>query len=141
MIGNHRRREKNRKYLKNNNDRIKERQRFILNALMECQRKYRREKSYLNNVIIFKNTKESLKKPQAHRKKEATYAEIAFKLKSYFSTATLNQEGNGESFLKCVKITFKKTQKKIFVFYTQLNCFLLAGQYNIPKQTRIENVC
>lgn len=37
-----------------NNDRIKQRQRFILKALMECQTEYRREKSYLNSIIIFK---------------------------------------------------------------------------------------
>ena len=67
---------------------------------MECQTKYKREKSFLNNMMTLKKTKEKIIKRQQNwkQKVEITNIEITFKLKSQFSIAALYLEGgNGNS--------------------------------------------
>lgn len=76
------------KILKNSNDRIKERKRFILEALMECQTEYM-TKTILN-IIILKNSKEKVKKISKLTERKRSCAKITFRLKSYFSIAKLN---------------------------------------------------
>ena len=67
---------------------------------MECQTKYKREKSFLNIMMTLKKTKEKINKRQQNcrQKVEITNIEITFKLKSHFSIAALYREGgNGNS--------------------------------------------